>query len=52
MTHPKDHIKVGRITLLYSRRERGWLTPGGRVIANPLKAHRMAETLNSATNSH
>ncbi|MDA5496904.1 DUF1317 family protein [Yersinia aleksiciae] len=47
MTTPYDHIKVGSITLIYSRRRRGWIAPGGRVITNPLTAQRTAERINS-----
>ncbi|HDL6989436.1 TPA: DUF1317 family protein [Yersinia enterocolitica] len=40
MTTPYDHIKVGSITLIYSRSHRGWITPYNEVIKNPLKAQR------------
>ncbi|HDP4933791.1 TPA: DUF1317 family protein [Escherichia coli] len=47
MTNPHDGITVGSVTLRYSMLRRGWLSPGGLVIKNPLKAQRMAELLNS-----
>ncbi|HGS8168027.1 TPA: DUF1317 family protein, partial [Yersinia enterocolitica] len=47
MKTPYDHVKVGSITLIYSRRCRGWIAPGGRVITNPLTAQRTAERINS-----
>ncbi|HEN3580039.1 TPA: DUF1317 family protein [Yersinia enterocolitica] len=45
MTTPYDHIKVGSITLIYSRSHRGWITPYNEVIKNPFKAQRTAEGL-------
>ncbi|AYX13989.1 hypothetical protein B7R70_07635 [Yersinia pseudotuberculosis] len=47
MITPHDHIKVGSITLIYSRSHRGWIAPGCRVITNPFKAQRTAERINS-----
>lgn len=47
MTNPHDGITVGSVTLRYSMLRRGWLSPDGQVIKNPLKAQRIAEYLNS-----
>ena len=47
MTNPHDGINVGSVTLRYSMLRRGWLSPDGQVIKNPLKAQRVAEYLNS-----
>lgn len=47
MTNPHDSIRVGSVTLVYSYLRSGWMTPGGKVIKNPLKAQRLAEQLNS-----
>jgi len=47
MTNSHDNITVGKVTLVYSTRRRGWLAPGGHVIKNPFKAQRVAEQLNS-----
>ncbi|MCF6685998.1 DUF1317 family protein [Raoultella ornithinolytica] len=47
MTNPHDSIRVGSIKMIYSTLRRGWVTPGGQVIRNPLKAQRVAEQLNS-----
>ncbi len=46
MTNPHDGITVGSVTLRYSMLLRGWLSPDGQVIKNPLKAQRVAEELN------
>ncbi|MEN0626663.1 DUF1317 family protein [Phytobacter ursingii] len=46
MTSPYDNITVGRVTLVYSVRSRGWITPAGLVIKNPIKAQLIAERLN------
>ncbi|WP_160621320.1 DUF1317 family protein [Mixta intestinalis] len=50
MNHSKDAIRVGRIALPYSRKERGWVTPSGKVIRNPLRAQRAAELINDVVN--
>lgn len=47
MTNPHDGITVGSVTLPYSINRRGWVTPSGDVIRNPLKAQRLAELMNS-----
>lgn len=47
MTNPHDGITVGSVTLRYSMLRRGWLSPDGQVIKNPLKAQRLAEQLNN-----
>ncbi|ELZ1905078.1 TPA: DUF1317 family protein [Yersinia enterocolitica] len=47
MTTPYDHIKVGSITLIYSRSHHGWITPYNEVIKNPFIAQRTAERINS-----
>lgn len=47
MTNQHDGITVGSVTLRYSMLRRGWLSPDGQVIKNPLKAQRIAEYLNS-----
>lgn len=46
MTNPHDGITVGSVTLRYSMLLRGWLSPDGQVIKNPLKAQRLAELMN------
>jgi hypothetical protein len=46
MTSPHDNITVGRVTLVYSVRRRGWVTPSGLVIKNLIKAQLIAERLN------
>ncbi|MDU5747801.1 DUF1317 family protein [Mixta calida] len=46
MKQPTDAIRVGRIALPYSRKERGWVTPTGKVIRNPIRAQRAAELIN------
>lgn len=52
MHKPTDDITVGRITLPYNALFRGWLTPLGHVINNPLKAQRIAEQLNGNVTLH
>lgn len=47
MTNPHDGITVGSVTPPYSINRRGWVTPSGDVIRNPLKAQRLAELMNS-----
>ena len=47
MTNQNDAIRVGSVKLMYSVLRRGWLTPGGQVIQNPLKAQRIAEALHN-----
>lgn len=47
MTHSQDNITVGNITLVYSSKHHGWITPYNEVIKNPLKAQRTAERINS-----
>ncbi|WP_337038602.1 MULTISPECIES: DUF1317 family protein [Pseudescherichia] len=47
MTSTTDNIRVGSVTLVYSVTRRGWISPRGAVIKNPLKAQRLAEELNS-----
>ncbi|POP42526.1 DUF1317 domain-containing protein [Superficieibacter electus] len=47
MNSPYDKIRVGSVTLNYSFPLRGWVTPSGKVIRNPLTAQRVAEELNS-----
>lgn len=48
MKTPHDNIAVGAATLVYSVQQRGWLTPGGTVVRNPLKAQRCAEAINNS----
>ncbi|WP_312330041.1 DUF1317 family protein [Atlantibacter hermannii] len=48
MKTPYDNIVVGTAKLTYSVQHRGWMTPGGTVIRNPLKAQRCAEAMNDA----
>ncbi|PUX30264.1 DUF1317 family protein [Cronobacter sakazakii] len=43
MTFAHDDIRVGTAHLMYSPVRRGWITPDGSVITNPLKAQRVAE---------
>ncbi|WP_241165995.1 DUF1317 family protein [Citrobacter freundii] len=45
MKHAHDNIRVGRIILVYSVVQRGWVYPGLSVIRNPFKAQRIAELL-------
>lgn len=52
MLKPTDNITVGRVTLPYNELLRGWLTPLGHVINNPLKAQRIAEQLNGSITLH
>ncbi|MBD9251003.1 MAG: DUF1317 family protein [Cronobacter sakazakii] len=47
MTHAHDSIQVGAVRLVYSVLRRGWITPDGSVITNPLKAQRIAEALHN-----
>ncbi|WP_145531818.1 DUF1317 family protein [Yersinia kristensenii] len=47
MTHSHDHITVGCITLVYSCKQHGWITPYNQVIKNPFIAQRTAERINS-----
>ncbi|MCW6540504.1 DUF1317 family protein [Yersinia ruckeri] len=47
MFHSHDNITVGRITLAYSRKHHGWVTPYNEVIKNPFKAQRTADRINS-----
>lgn len=47
MKHPRDNIRVGAITFVYSVTKRGWVFPGLSVIRNPLKAQRLAEEINN-----
>ncbi|XRM18842.1 DUF1317 family protein [Yersinia enterocolitica] len=42
MTHSHDNITVGNITLVYSGKHHGWITPYNEVIKNPFKAQRPA----------
>lgn len=46
MRHAHDNIRVGKITLVYSVMQRGWVYPGLSPVRNPLKAQRLAEELN------
>ncbi|HDL8447536.1 TPA: DUF1317 family protein [Yersinia enterocolitica] len=46
MTHSHDNITVGNITLVYSGKHHGWITPYNEVIKNPFKAQRTAERIN------
>jgi len=48
MKHAHDDIIVGKITLRYSEKHRGWLTPAKLIIRNPAVAERVAETLNDS----
>ena len=48
MTHAHDDITVGKTTLRYSEKHRGWLTPAKLIIRNPVAAQRVAEVLNEA----
>ncbi|WP_423740113.1 DUF1317 family protein [Cronobacter sakazakii] len=43
VTFAHDDIRVGTAHLMYSPVRRGWITPDGSVITNPLKAQRVAE---------
>ena len=43
MTNSHDDIQVGSVLMMYSPVRRGWITPDGSVITNPLKAQRIAE---------
>ncbi|MCU5775195.1 DUF1317 family protein [Winslowiella arboricola] len=52
MQKPDDPITVGRITMPFSHRQGGWLTPQGHVIKNPIKAQRIADQLNSSIVIH
>ncbi|HFO0785667.1 TPA: DUF1317 family protein [Yersinia enterocolitica] len=47
MVNSHDNITVGNITLVYSGKHHGWITPYNEVIKNPLKAQRTAERINS-----
>ncbi|MEX3021551.1 DUF1317 family protein [Kluyvera sp. STS39-E] len=46
MTNPHSDITVGLITLRYSEKHGGWLTPAKLIIKNPIAAQRVAEKLN------
>lgn len=46
MKHAHDNIRVGKITLVYSVMQRGWVYPGLSTVRNPFKAQRLAEELN------
>lgn len=46
MTHAHDDIRVGAVRLPWLKEKNGWLLPWGEVVANPLKAQRLAEELN------
>ncbi len=46
MTHSHDNITVGRITLVYSRKHHGWITPYNRVVKNQIVAQLIAEQIN------
>ncbi|HFL4765533.1 TPA: DUF1317 family protein [Escherichia coli] len=48
MTNPQDGITVGSVTLPYSMLRRGWVSPDGQVIKNPLKAQRIAEQMHNS----
>ncbi|HCB1653131.1 TPA: DUF1317 family protein [Citrobacter farmeri] len=48
MTNPHDNITVGKVTLVYSVKHRGWLTPAKLIIRNPIAAQRVAEKLNES----
>ncbi|EOV8179475.1 MULTISPECIES: DUF1317 family protein [Klebsiella/Raoultella group] len=45
MKHAQDDIRVGAVRLPYLKEKKGWLTPWGDVVSNPLKAQRLAEEL-------
>ncbi|EKY1953196.1 DUF1317 family protein [Cronobacter sakazakii] len=47
MTNSHDDIQVGSVLMMYSQVRRGWITPDGSVITNPLKAQRIAEALHN-----
>lgn len=47
MKHAHDDITVGKITLRYSEKHGGWLTPAKMIIRNPAVAQRVAEELNN-----
>ncbi|EOC1317177.1 DUF1317 family protein [Cronobacter turicensis] len=47
MNSAHDDIQVGTARLAYSAQRGGWVTPGGNLITNPLKAQRIAETINN-----
>lgn len=46
MKHAHDDITVGKITLRYSKKHKGWLTPAKLIIRNPAAAQLVAEELN------
>ncbi|WP_023640409.1 DUF1317 family protein [Dickeya zeae] len=46
MKTSRDSIIVGKVEIVYSTSKNGWITPGGQIIRNPLKAQRIAENLN------
>ncbi|HBV7426190.1 TPA: DUF1317 family protein, partial [Citrobacter freundii] len=48
MTNPHDNITVGMVTLIYSMKHGGWLTPAKLIIRNPIAAQRVAEKLNES----
>lgn len=48
MTSPQDDISVGLVTLVYSMKYGGWLTPAKLIIRNPIAAQRVAEKLNES----
>ena len=47
MTNSHDDIQVGSVLMMYSPVRRGWITPDGSVITNPLKEQRIAEALHN-----
>ncbi|EQC4552746.1 DUF1317 family protein [Cronobacter malonaticus] len=49
MNFAHDDIRVGTAHLMYSPLRRGWITPDGSVITNPLKAQRVAEAIHNQT---
>lgn len=46
MKHAQDNIRLGKITIVYSAMQRGWVYPGLSPVRNPFKAQRLAEELN------
>lgn len=51
MKTPHDNIVVGAVTLIYSEKFNGWITPSSQVIRNPIVAERRAELMNDALKS-
>ena len=52
MEKPNDNIEVGVIIFVYSKIFRGWISPEGILVKNPIKAQRMAEEMHRSLAIH